>query len=161
MRKVRLFVFLGIALLLGGQSLCAQSKAEKKAEKEQLVKEKIESGAYTIKVDRALPMQGRSVNLTSSYSLEIRNDSVFSYLPYFGRAYSVPYGGGSGMIFKEPLTDYTLSFDKETAKIRFKTRTTEGNHEFGIQIFSNGSTSIQARPANRQGISYQGTLDTE
>ncbi len=153
---------MGIVLLVGGQSLCAQSKAEKKAEKEQQVKMKLENGNYEIDVDWALPMQGRSVNLTSPYSLEIRNDSVFSYLPYFGRAYSVPYGGGSGMIFKEPVSDYTLVFDeKGTAQVRFKTRTQDGVHEFNIQVFSNGSASIQARPANRQGISYRGNLSLE
>ncbi len=30
------------------------------------------------------PMRGGSRNLTTNYTLEIRNDSVFSYLPYFG-----------------------------------------------------------------------------
>ena len=44
-------------------------------------------------------MKGRSRALTSDYSIEIRNDSVFSYLPYFGVAYNVPYGGGKGLIF--------------------------------------------------------------
>lgn len=27
--------------------------------------------------------------MTTNYTLEIRNDSVFSYLPYFGVAYNV------------------------------------------------------------------------
>ena len=42
-------------------------------------------------------MKGGSKHLTSDYSLEIRNDSVYSYLPYFGVAYNVPYGGGKGL----------------------------------------------------------------
>lgn len=52
------------------------------------------------------PMKGRSRALTSDYSIEIRNDSVFSYLPYFGVAYNVPYGGGKGLIFNAPITGY-------------------------------------------------------
>lgn len=156
MEKVRLLFFLGIALLSGGQSLFSQDKVEQKT------KAKIESRHYIINVDRALPMQGRSVNLTSSYSLEIRNDSVISYLPYFGRAYTVPYGGGNGMIFREPLTDYTISFDKKNAaRIKFRTKTTEGTADFNLQIFPNGSSSIQVTPSNRQSISYQGTLSEE
>ena len=53
----------------------------------------IENGRFTIEVDRALPMGGRTVHLTTPYSLEMRGDSAISYLPYFGRAYSLPYGG--------------------------------------------------------------------
>ena len=34
-----------------------------------------------INVDYMQPMKGRSRALTSDYSIEIRNDSVFSYLP--------------------------------------------------------------------------------
>lgn len=160
MRKEGLFVFLGIVLLFGGQSLSAQTKAEKKAEQESQIKEAIESGAYVIDVSRALPMSGRAVNLTSSYSLEVRNDSVYSHLPYFGQAYTAPYGGGEGMIFKEPLTDYKLTFDKKgTASVVFKTRNSEDTYEFRLQIFSNGSTTINVTSINKQGISYQGDLD--
>ena len=72
----------------------------------------IENGRFTIEVDRALPMGGRTVHLTTPYSLEMRGDSAISYLPYFGRAYSLPYGGGDGMRFEESITDYQSTFDK-------------------------------------------------
>ena len=91
MKNVRLFWLVGIVLLLAGQSLYAQSKKEKKEQKVNEVKELIDSKRFTVDVDRAIPMGGRSVNLTSPYSLEMRGDSVISYLPYFGRAYSAPY----------------------------------------------------------------------
>ena len=96
MKNVRLFWLLGIVLLLAGQSLYAQSKKEKREQKANEVKELIDSKRFTIDVNRAIPMGGRSLNLTSPYSLEMRGDSVISYLPYFGRAYSAPYGGGDG-----------------------------------------------------------------
>ena len=96
MKNVRLFWLLGIVLVIAGQSLCAQTKKEKREQKEKEVKELIESKRFTIDVNRAIPMGGRSLNLTSPYSLEMRGDSAISYLPYFGRAYSAPYGGGDG-----------------------------------------------------------------
>ena len=71
MKNVRLFWILGIVLALIGQSLCAQTKKEKKEQKEKEVKELIESKRFTIDVNRAIPMGGRSLNLTSPYSLEI------------------------------------------------------------------------------------------
>ena len=90
MKNVRLFFLIGIVLMIGGQSLYSQNKKERKEQKAKEIKEMIEGGRFTIEVDRALPMGGRSVNLTTPYSLEVRGDSAISYLPYFGRAYSLP-----------------------------------------------------------------------
>lgn len=164
MKRLSLVLIMGIALCVGGQSLFAannDSKKSKKEQKKEEVKEILDSGNYTIDVNRALPMNGRSVNLTSSYSLELRSDSAISYLPYFGRAYSVPYGGGDGLRFEKAITDYSLSYDKKgTAKIQFKARTEEDNFSFNVQVFSNGSTSISVTPVNRQAISYHGELNT-
>ena len=158
-------VLLGIALCFGGQSLFAEvgdSRKDKKEQQKQLVKDLLDKGSYIIDVDKALPMNGRSMNLTSPYSLELRGDSVLSHLPYFGRAYSVPYGGGDGMRFDEIITDYTLSYDKKgTARITFKAKTKEDNLSFNVQVFSNGTASIHITPVNRQSISYHGTLNTE
>ena len=103
----------------------------------------IENGRFTIKVDRALPMGGRTVNLTTPYSLEMRGDSAISYLPYFGRAYSLPYGGGDGMRFEESITDYQSTFDKKgTARIKFVARTKEDTSVSICKYFQNGSAII-------------------
>lgn len=159
MRHIRLLFLLGIVLLTGGQSLYSQTKKEKKEQKEKEIKEMIDERRFTIDVDRALPMGGRTVNLTSPYSLEMRGDSAISYLPYFGRAYSLPYGGGDGLRFEESITDYQSTFNKKgTARIKFVARTKEDTFRFDVQVFSNGSSIINVTPTNRQQITYQGEL---
>ena len=160
MKSFRLLVLMGIVLLVGGQSLYAQSKKERKEQKEKEVKEMIDEKRFTINVNRALPMGGRSVNLTSSYTLEMRGDSVVSYLPYYGRAYSVPYGGGNGGVrFEQSVTDYQCSFNKKgTAQIKFVARTDEDTYRFDIQVFPGGSASIHVTPVNKQSITYQGEV---
>ena len=107
--KKQIFMLL-LALLMGIPTLSAQSKKEQKKE---AVKKLIESENYKIDVNTAMPMRGRSIPLTSSYSLTIRNDSVISYLPYYGRAYSIPYGGGDGLNFKAILKEYNMEMDKK------------------------------------------------
>ncbi|MEG1545290.1 MAG: DUF4251 domain-containing protein [Tannerellaceae bacterium] len=165
MKVVRLLGLVGIAFLMGGQSLFAQAKQqkeEKKARQEQMVKEQIENGRFKVDVDRAMPMQGRPVNLTSSYSLEVRGDSVISYLPYFGRAYSAPYGGGDGMRFEALLTDYSCTYAKKgVAQIKFRTKTKEDTYDFRMQIYPNGSSTLNVTPVNKQAISYTGELKTK
>lgn len=86
------------------------------------------------------PMRGGSRNLTTNYTLEIRNDSVFSYLPYFGVAYNAPYGGGKSLIFNASITAYTTrALKKGKIQIDFKTRSDEDNYEYRLTIFPDGS----------------------
>ena len=63
--KKQIFMLL-LALLMGIPTLSAQSKKEQKKE---AVKKLIESENYKIDVNTAMPMRGRSIPLTSSYSL--------------------------------------------------------------------------------------------
>ena len=159
MKNIRLFFLMGIVLFLGGQSLYSQTKKERKEQKAKEIKEMIDEQRFTIDVDRALPMGGRTVNLTTPYSFEMRGDSAISYLPYFGRAYSLPYGGGDGLRFEESITDYQSTFGKKgAARIKFVTRTKDDTFRFDVQVFSNGSAIISVTPTNRQSITYQGEV---
>ena len=101
--KTAKLILLCLSGMFAMQSATAQSRSEKKAQTERNVREAINADHYKINVDYMQPMKGRSRALTSDYSIEIRNDSVFSYLPYFGVAYNVPYGGGKGLIFNAPI----------------------------------------------------------
>lgn len=156
--KKQIFMLL-LALLVGIPTLSAQSKKEKKEQKKEAVKKLIESENYKIDVNTAMPMRGLSIPLTSSYSLEIRNDSVISYLPYYGRAYSIPYGGGDGLNFKAVLKEYSMKMDKKgNAVIEFIARNPEDRYEYRVKVFPNGSASIDVNMQNRQSISFQGEL---
>lgn len=159
MKTKKQILMLLLALLVGLPTLSAQTKKEKKEQKKEAVKKLIVSENYKIDVRTALPMRGRSIPLSSPYSLEIRNDSVISYLPYFGRAYSIPYGGGDGLNFRAPLKEYSMEMDKKgNAVIKFTARNPEDRYEYRAKVYSNGSASIDVNMTNRQSISFQGDL---
>ena len=51
----------------------------------------ITSKNYVFKARTALPMRGSARQLTANYyELKISKDSIVSYLPFFGRAFSAP-----------------------------------------------------------------------
>ena len=81
--KTNKLILLGLICLTVAMPTTAQNRNEKKARTERAVKEAIAAKQYKINVDRMQPMRGGSRNLTTNYTLEIRNDSVFSYLPSF------------------------------------------------------------------------------
>ena len=85
MKTRKQILMLLLVMLAGIPTLSAQTKKEKKEQKKEAVRQLIVSEDYKIDVNTAMPMRGRSIPLTSQYSLQIRNDSVFSYLPYYGR----------------------------------------------------------------------------
>lgn len=153
-------ILLGLICLIAAMPATAQNRSEKKARIERAVKEAIDSKTYKINVNSAQPMRGGIHMLTNDYSLKVGNDSVHSYLPYFGVGYNIPYGGGKGLVFSEPITEYkTREFKKGKVRINFKTRNDEGNYEYSLTIYPNGSTTIYVQAYNRQAISYKGDMD--
>ena len=75
----------------------------------------------------------------SDYSIEIKNDSIFSDLFYLGQA-DIPYRRGAELYFQAPLKKYTVDIDKKkNAHIKFSANTTIGNCNFYIKVYSNGS----------------------
>ena len=84
----------------------AEERAARAAEQALKVKTALTQRRYKIDVNRMYPMNGNSRNVSYGYSVEVRNDTLISYLPYFGRAYNVPYGGGKGLNFSERIGSY-------------------------------------------------------
>jgi hypothetical protein len=159
MEKISKKISLLIALLLMISSCSAlKVSSEEKAAQEAALRSAIEKQEYKIEVNRMHPMKGGSRQLTSLYSLEIKGDTVVSYLPYFGEAYSIPYGGGKGLNFTAKITAYNFVFDnKGKAVIDLETKNEEDRYSYHIDIFPNGSTNINVRSDNRQSIAFTGT----
>jgi hypothetical protein len=135
-------------------------KAEKKAQQITEIKAIIESKNFVFDASTANPMKGRTVNLTSDYDMTIKNDSVFSYLPYYGVAYSGAAFGGSDspMIFDSTIEEYTSEATKNGYMVKFKTRKANDVVDCTFHISETGSTSLSVSSMNRQSITYYGDL---
>lgn len=152
LRSLFISFFILSSGILYGQS------ADDELEKSRL-QETISSGDYRIEVDRAYPRRAGAVFLTSIYSLEVKNDSVYSHLPFYGRAYTVPYGGGNGLVFNASIINYKTSFNRKgRAKIEFEARTDEDTYKFFIEIYPNGTATINVNMRNRDSMRYSGNL---
>ena len=121
---------------------------------------KIESGEYEVEVQYADPMRGRRIYLNHAYSLTIRNDSAFAYLPYFGVARSAPYGGDGGIKFAEPLQAYSMIPNRKQNgwDIRFKIQAEIDAYDVFLTVFDSGSATVSFQPQRRDPISFSGQL---
>ena len=155
----KLVVIFGAGLLALAAVSCGTT-TKMTVEQREALRTAIENRDFTITVDKALPQTGSMVNLTSPYSLTIKGDSVYSYLPYFGRAYSIPYGGGVGLNFNGTFTNYNVASGKRGATIiTFQAQSPDEKVEYTVDIESEGSATITAHSQNRQQIRFIGKME--
>src|SRR4030095_726247 len=147
-RKTLLFWVL--TMVLTG-SLAAQ-------EKDSAIKNMVEKRQFVFHAQTALPSTGGSRQLTSAYDLKVLNDSLVSYLPYFGRAYSTTYGAtDGGLNFTSTKFDYKASTRKKGGwEISIKPNDVTDFREFLLTISENGYGTLRAFTNNRQPISFNG-----
>ena len=138
----------------------AEERAARAAEQAKAVKAALQERNYQIAVNRMYPSRGASKIVSSGYSVEVRNDSLISYLPYFGRAYDVPYGGGNGLNFSAPIRNYKESQTKSDLRhIEIDVKNDEDTYLYTLDIFDNGSTDINVRSRQREPISFSGQME--
>jgi len=141
--------------------LTACSSTKTTSETISAITRKVESKDITVTVHYANPLRMRQIVLTSEYDLRLKNDSAFAYLPYFGVAYSAPYGSSEGGIkFAEPMNDYAITPNKKSNgwDIHFKIRSKEDIYEIFMNIFNNGSALFSVTSQKRDMISFSGEI---
>lgn len=159
-RVVNFLYFAIVALLFFCGCATSEEKAAQMAELSVNVTNALNSRDYKISIDRMYPMRGGSKHVSYGYSVEVRNDSLFSYLPYFGRAYNVPYGGGKGLNFSAPIGSYQEIMKRNGQRhIEIGLNNEEDTYLYTIEVFDNGCSSVEVWARQRERISYSGNLD--
>ena len=150
------------ALVMLSGCMTSEERAARAAEQKKKVAIALRERNYKIAVERMYPMKGGSKSVSYGYSVEVRNDSLISYLPYFGRAYNVPYGGGKGLNFSERIGNYR-EFQEKNGKrhIEIGLQNDEDSYIYTIEVFDNGNSSIDVQPRQRDRISYSGEMTFE
>jgi hypothetical protein len=135
-----------------------QSAKDKKAQKAATIKNIIEAKNFVFTAQTMMPMGGMSRNLTSFYDVRVSPDTIVSYLPYFGRAYSAPIDPSKNALdFTSTNFDYKVSNRKKGGwDINIVSRDQPDNQRLSFAIFEDGSGTLQVTSNNRQPISYNG-----
>lgn len=125
----------------------------------QTVEKMLADRHYTIDVQMMYPHRGTARNVVGNYSLEVRGDTLVSYLPYFGRAYQVPYGGGKGLNFSEVMENYSAVMNAQGQTIvTIGLTNEEDTYQYTLSIFDNGSTTIDVHARQRDPITFSGMI---
>lgn len=104
------------------------------------------------------------ISLSNNRGELIMMDSVVTgHLPFFGRAYSLPYGEGGGIEFdktrvKERSIKVVNKRKKQYVEYTFDAQSKNDMFTFYIEVYSNGNCVIKVNSNNRAAISYSGKL---
>jgi Domain of unknown function (DUF4251) len=130
--------------------------------KESKIKNMIEERRFIFHAQTALPLTGSSRQLTSEYDLRVTRNYVTSYLPFFGRAYSLPYNPTEGGFnFTSTKFDYSVSARKKDGwEINIKPKDVPDFREFSLSISENGYGTLRTMSNNRQPISFTGYISS-
>ena len=153
------------AMVLNG---CATSKekAARKTEQAAKVKAAMAERHYKIVVnsmtDPSRTDEQRSPHLLSTYSLEVRNDSLISFLPQYGynQILSEAGVGWRGLVFSERISSYQEELTKKGKRhIEISVENDNDTLIFVIEVSANGNSNISVRSRRRERISYAGQME--
>ena len=146
-----------LALIL---SSCKASSSTAKDARFEQITALIEGGEFAYTVQSANPMGGKTIQITSSYTLEAKDGIYKAYLPYFGRAHSASYGGDGGVEFEGEPTDLKISKngDKRTITISFNIKNKDESYDCSLVTGGGGNGTLTIISSKRSTISYYGMV---
>jgi len=164
-RRIFSLVAAALAASLLIVSCSTMTKAERAAEAArvaELVSSQLDNRQYFIAVDYMYPLRGGARHLSSGYYLKIDGDKVDSYLPYFGAARNVPYGGGKALNFEGTLSSYQdFAPENGLRRIVFEVTNEEDTYAYQVDVFDNGKASITVLSRFRDTIRFSGYQDVD
>ncbi|MFN2438371.1 MAG: DUF4251 domain-containing protein, partial [Chitinophagaceae bacterium] len=144
------FIFL---FALAKMNAHAQNNVSEKQTKETIIKNLIESKNYVFRARTVQPISGSIRHLTTEYDMRVMGDSIVTYLPYFGRAYSAPVSLTQGGIqFTSTDFNYNIESKRKEWEIVIKPKEAIDVRELILRVYKNGSASLMVSSNNRQAI---------
>ena len=157
-----------VVLVFGMQLSFSQTKAEKKAAKQEkqeqdfaAVKTLLETKQFTFEATWATTQSGKRINLIGNPNVLILDEETTTGdLPYFGVVQMTAYGGTGGIKFEGNYQDYKLNFNdkKRLGIITYSIYNNTENFTVTIRVFGPESASVHIYSSNRNGITYDGSI---
>lgn len=140
-----------------------KKRKEARAKKEYLLlKNLIQSNSFVFEAEKVNPMGGAYIDVKGEGDfLEIKRDSVNTFLPYFGVLHNSSGFNGSGAIkINNIIENYKVQYNDTKRKICVKLKGYKNMEAFEIilDIYKSGAASLSIYGSNRSHINYYGII---
>lgn len=159
MKRIGLLVLIAMFLCVTG--FYADNKKEKKAKQQLEMAQLIQNGRFRFVARAANSELGNFNHLSSNYELVFDSLQVKAFLPYYGRAYSVPYDGSGGVKFELTAENIDRKWNERKKLFTISTELSDSEDSYSIYLTSslNGYADLKINFSNRSWISYYGTIE--
>ncbi len=125
-----------------------------------LLQQMLENKNFIFVAENVQPMRGSLRNLSSSYDLTLRNDSLISELPYFGQARRAPMNPSDiSLRFTSKDFAYDLVQNKPGQwDINIKPEDFSGVRQLFLEVYDNGRARLNVNSLSRDPISFMGFI---
>jgi hypothetical protein len=120
----------------------------------------VEEGNFLFRAQRAFPVGGSPVYLTSNYGyIEISGSTSEAGLPFFGRIYNIRDGRAGNIEFTGVMENLNVAENPDKLRIRYSFEVRDDdNYKVIMDIGYNGDAMVSILTNNRSHISYQGDI---
>jgi len=121
----------------------------------------IQTGHFRFVARSAHSNLGNFNNLSSNYDMIFDSLKVKAYLPYYGRAYTAPYGGTGGVKFDLTAKKIENAYNERKKMFLISTELEDSDESYAIYLNTglDGYADLKIIFRNRQWISYNGTIE--
>lgn len=143
------------------QCSCAQqNKITSEKDSDKKPGELIAAKQFKFTAQTATPMSGRVIQLTSQYDVQLKNDTLIAFLPYFGRAFTAPLDPSKGGI---QFTSHKFSYNARSRKkggweLTIKPEDASDIQTLMFSVAASGYATLQVTSNSRQPISFYGNI---
>ena len=136
-------------------------REKNRIEKQHQIEKLINSREFVFIATRALPQGGSTIDLTTnSNSVKFHPEKIESYMPFFGRAYNIEYGGDGGIKFAGKPKEYNVMARKggKGFEVNVTVAVTRDNYQLTLFVSPEGSATLTINSYERSTISYYGDI---
>jgi hypothetical protein len=159
---IKIFIALFIAFSAIAPATAQNKKSEKQAAKAAAIKQMIESKDFTFEANYAYPSYGIQRYLTPSYDLRVTKDTVVSFLPFMGVAYSsAGFNSGDDNGIKFTSTDFTYTSQEKkngTFYVVIKPKDARNASQLALTISPTGSADLTVLSTYREQMRFTGII---
>lgn len=159
MKSIHIALLLVVCILSTTPFSVAQQPTKKEVKRAE-IKNSIDAQLYVFHAQQANSLDGGTRQLTSEYDMQVKPDSISTYLPYFGRAYQAPIYPTDGGI---KIVTQKFSYQKTVRKkggweITIKPTEQMDVQQLFLTVSPDGYATLQVVSINRQPISFYGYI---
>ncbi|MFY9152396.1 MAG: DUF4251 domain-containing protein [Prolixibacteraceae bacterium] len=157
----RIIIIALIGMFLGFSGFIQESKKERKAREKLEMAQLIDSGRFKFVARSAHSNLGNFDHLSTGYALIFDGLQLKAALPYYGIAYSAPYGGNGGVNFDLKADTINKEWNEKKKVYTITTELSDSEDTYSIYLSASlsGYSSLKINFRDRQWIEYYGVIE--